>query len=81
MLKIDTNIPLPDRGTGSTDEFSKTAAKMKVGDSVLVKNITEAHKLRQALNSHNKRASRRKEGTGFRVWRIYGKFNGGAPNE
>jgi Trm5-related predicted tRNA methylase len=73
-LKIEKNITLVDlvkkkKGKTKTDIFNETAMKMKVGDSVFVKEYRDKEHLRAILNVLRFSPITRRVAGGFRVWR------------
>ena len=66
-MKIEKNIPMPE----AREKWVEIANQMEVGDSVLVKNPTEALALRLAIQRRKfGKAVTRKQACGnIRVWR------------
>ena len=72
MYEIEKNVPQPK--CNRYGKWNEISSQMKTGDSVLVKNIVEAHSLRSAIKRNGHKASSRatKENGEIRqrVWRI-----------
>lgn len=70
-LTIDSDVPLP---TPKTRQRTKKAADfaelLNVGDSVYVETLSQAQFLRQVLKKLNRGVTTRREGDGYRVWRV-----------
>lgn len=72
MIEIDKNIPMPtvQRGPGITH---RPYAEMAVGDSFRI-DAADAHRTRVSATKyahrHGKRFTVRKDGDGYRVWRV-----------
>jgi len=66
-MKIEKNIPMPE----DRHKWVELASEMKVGDSVLVKNPTEALALRLAIQrrKHGKAITAKQACGNIRVWR------------
>lgn len=66
-MKIEKNIPMPE----DRHKWVELANEMKVGDSVLVKNPTEALALRLAIQrrKHGKAVTAKQNCGNIRVWR------------
>jgi hypothetical protein len=83
MLKIDKHKPIPQsrRIDSTANPIAETAKKIKVGESVFFKDEKDAARFYSTLNRLGRKAIRRKEGNGVRVWRAYGKPNWVKENE
>lgn len=70
-LTIDSDVPLP---SPKKRERKKTAADfaelLNVGDSVLVETLSQAQFMRKVLKQLNRGVTTRREGEGYRVWRV-----------
>lgn len=81
MLEIDQNVQItPNMRGRRKDSFAiearLAAAKMNSGDSVRVENMSQRNSLRKAINlAHGRKSAlTRKEGDGYRVWRVHDKY-------
>jgi len=66
-MKIEKNIPMPE----AREKWVEIANQMEVGDSILVKNPTEALALRLAIQrrKHGKAVTAKQACGNIRVWR------------
>lgn len=69
-MKIDKNIPIPPAHKRGI--FFDLGRKMEVGDSVLVKDFSQAQALGNSVRREGGKVSHRKDkdGNGYRVWRV-----------
>lgn len=67
IAKIDKGIPIP--GSRKYSELTEAALKMEIGDSVFIENglKQDGHNMGRATGF---KFSVRKEGDGYRVWRV-----------
>lgn len=68
-FKIERDVPVAQHKREG--RWAELACAMNPGDSVAVPTRQDAAGLWLALRRYNKRAITRKEGNGYRVWRIY----------
>lgn len=75
-LKIERNIPIPNRGSGpgrNASEETKLALKMKPGDSILCPNEVIYKRIIKALSNNKLSYVSRRTDDGYRVWRVDGR--------
>ena len=65
-MEIETGIPLPEMRR----KWVRLIERMKVLDSVILKNVVEYSCLRNAAQAHGKRILRETGPDGIRVWRV-----------
>lgn len=68
--KPEGSIPIPMRGGNGSGEWKALASTMKTGDSILVKNTSEASGLSSACVKLGYRITQRKVEGGVRIWRV-----------
>ena len=67
--KIDKNVPLKEQRNGKCGRWIPLINEMESGDSVLLKNKSEAYAVKATLLRKGfAKVPTRKEGTGIRVW-------------
>lgn len=70
-LTIDSDVPLPAPKTRQrTKKAADFAELLNVGDSVYVETLSQAQFLRQVMKKLNRGVTTRREGDGYRVWRV-----------
>ncbi len=69
MIKIQKNIPLPGPATNQA-KWKEILEKMVPGDSIVVKTYGEINAMRLRARLTDIMITSRKEGNGFRVWRV-----------
>ena len=69
-FKIEKDIPIPERTAGRSGIWKNLVKQMSCGDSVLVATRKNANSLRAAIASQGHKPVMRKEGDGFRVWKM-----------
>ena len=71
-MEIETDIPIPPRLRGGRQpgEAMRTARAMQVGHSTFCETPEEKEGLRKAMKRIGFGVTTRKEGNGWRVWRI-----------
>jgi len=75
-LKIERNIPIPNRGSGpgrNASEETKLALKMRPGDSILCPNEVIYKRIIKALSNNKVSYVSRRTDDGYRVWRVDGR--------
>jgi len=76
MLPIDKNVPIPE--IYPTKPYRYPFAKMEVGDSFFVENVSKSFSIYSMVKLFNERrktteqikVKQRREGNGVRVWRV-----------
>jgi len=66
MMKIDKNVPIPDKGHKGKNDF---VSEMKVGDSFLVPDRHAKDNMRFAFRYRGLKCIVRKVPEGYRIWR------------
>ena len=66
-IKIEKNVPVPTAGKGM---YGRIIRQMELNDSVFVTSQTEMTSMRNALTYHGFKALSRKEGKGWRIWKL-----------
>jgi len=66
MYQIEKDVPKESAPRG---RWSVMASKMEIGNSVQVKDYSEAQRLCQAIRAKGFKASQRKNSEGIRVWK------------
>lgn len=69
LPRIDKHVPLP-KNNPKKNNHSAIIAAMEAGDSIWYAKHEEAHRLRMALINRLHNTSMRKDGEGWRVWRL-----------
>lgn len=70
-LVIESGIPLyKEKKPTRYGKFKETASKMQVGDSVFVVTLHDRHALLQAISRIGLRGKSRRDGHGYRIWRV-----------
>lgn len=70
-IRIEKNVPIPDRIYNQVEgEWARIIDQMTEGDSVWISNERDAKRLYQAMHNRKIKSATRKEGSGYRVWRL-----------
>lgn len=70
-MKIDDAVPIPPRPPRKpTTEAGALGRKLKKGQSVLCKTVTERETIRSAIKRGGGSYCTRIEGDGWRIWRV-----------
>ena len=75
-LKIERNIPIPNRGNGPgrpASEETKLVLKMKPGDSLLCPNEVIYKRVIKSMSNNKLSYLSRRTDDGYRVWRVDGR--------
>ena len=68
-MKIDKNIPIPNRNRNRHGKWKDLVSKMDVGDSVLIK-IKDRSSINNAMVAQGYKGTSRMEDGKVRVWRL-----------
>jgi len=69
-MLIEKDIPVPPMPVRSLLPVVQVALRMDVGDSIFCGSRAEAQRLYWGLTNHGRKACRRKQGGGYRIWRV-----------
>tara|TARA_R110000796_G_scaffold76335_2_gene170877 strand:- start:376 stop:582 length:207 start_codon:yes stop_codon:yes gene_type:complete len=67
METIDKNIPIPNEGLLGKNGL---ISRLEVGDSIFVSDFDRKESIRHSMKYRKMKSFSRKEGDGYRVWRI-----------